>query len=63
MADKMGWTPLHHASLHGHVEVITALLKYKANKYLKDNKNGFIPHDLATNQDCKNALAPWNRKI
>ena len=50
-----GWTPLHVASAHGHVEVITALLAAGADKTIK-NTDGKTPHDEAKNQDCKNAL-------
>ena len=55
LADKRGWTPLHHASRNGQVEVITALLAAGADKTIKD-KDGKTPHDVAKNQDCKNAL-------
>ena len=50
-----GWTPLHDASELGHVEVITALLAAGADKTIK-NKWGKTPHDLAKNQDCRDAL-------
>ena len=50
-----GWTPLHYASHYGHVEVISALLAAGADKTLK-NKLGRTPHDVAKNQDVKNAL-------
>ena len=53
--DGNGFTPLHWASYHGHVEVITALLAAGADKSLK-NSFGRTPHDVAKNQDCKNAL-------
>ena len=53
--DVRGLTPLHQASLNGHVEVITALLAAGADKTMK-NKRGQTPHDVAKNQDCKNAL-------
>ena len=50
-----GWTPLHVASAHGHVEVITALLTAGADTTIKSN-SGRTPVDVAKNQDCKNAL-------
>ena len=50
-----GSTPLHEASENGHVEVITALLAAGADKNIK-NKKGQTPHDVAKNQDWKNAL-------
>ena len=50
-----GNTPLHFASMHGHVEVITALLVAGADKRIKDIY-GRTPHDVAKNQDIKNAL-------
>ena len=53
--DGKGATPLHVASGHGHVEVITALLAAGADKTIK-NEDGDTPHDVANNQDCKNAL-------
>ena len=53
--NEIGWTPLHQASGSGHVEVITALLAAGADKTIKD-KDGETPHDVAKNQDCKNAL-------
>ena len=52
---EYGSTTLHAASENGHVEVITALLAAGADKTIKNNK-GKTPHDLAKNQDCKNAL-------
>ena len=52
---EYGWTPLHRASLYGHVEVITALLAAGADKTIED-EDGDTPHDVADNQDCKNAL-------
>ena len=55
LADKRGWTPLHQASRHGQVEVIAALLAAGADKTIKD-EDGRTPHDVAKNQDCKNAL-------
>ena len=53
--DGIGWTPLHLASENGHVEVITALLAAGADKTIRD-EDGKTPHDVAKNQDCKNAL-------
>ena len=50
-----GSTTLHAASENGHVEVITALLAAGADKTIKSN-TGKTPHDVAKNQDCKNAL-------
>ncbi len=61
--DDWGRTPLHDASRYGHVEVITALLAAGADKTVKTGENGewerrygLTPHDVAKNQDCKNAL-------
>ena len=53
--DRWGETPLHDASRNGHVEVITALLAAGADKTIKD-EDGKTPHDVADNQDCKDAL-------
>ena len=63
--DKWGYTPLHgasgpqtpllRASENGHVEVITALLAAGADKTIED-EDGNTPHDVAWNQDCRNAL-------
>ena len=50
-----GETALYLASRSGHVEVITALLAAGADKTIKD-EDGKTPHDVAKNQDCKNAL-------
>ena len=50
-----GDTALYCATLFGHVEVITALLAAGADKTIK-KWDGKTPHDLAKNQDCKNAL-------
>ena len=50
-----GSTPLHWASKNGHVEVITALLAAGADKTINSN-SGRTPHDVAKNQDIKNAL-------
>ena len=52
---EYGSTTLHAASENGHVEVITALLAAGADKTIKD-EDGKTPHDVAKNQDCKNAL-------
>ena len=55
--EEYGWTPLHQASGNGHVEVITALLAAGADKTVKTTwLFGKTPHDVAKNQDCKNAL-------
>ena len=60
--ETLGSTPLHHASRNGHVEVITALLAAGADKTIKTN-GGKTPHDVAKNQDCKNALgSPTKRQ-
>ena len=53
--DVSGMTPLHKASVFGHVEVITALIAAGADKTIKD-KWGQTPHDLAWKPDCKFAL-------
>merc|ERR1712183_557448 len=53
--DERGWTPLHHASQYGHVEVITALLATGADKTIED-EDGETPHDVVKNQDTWNAL-------
>ena len=50
-----GRTALHLASEFGHAEVITVLLTAGADKRIR-NRNGKTPHNLAKNQDCKNAL-------
>ena len=52
---KDGSTPLHLSSAKDHVEVITALLTAGAGTTIKSN-SGRTPHDVAKNQDCKNAL-------
>ena len=53
--DERRKTPLHLASGKGYVEVITALLAAGGDKTIKD-KGGKTPHDLARNQDIRNAL-------
>ena len=53
--DEYGNTALHFASREGHVEVITTLLAAGADKTIKD-MDGQTPHDVAKNEDCKNAL-------
>ena len=50
-----GYTPLHWASLYGHVGVITALLAAGADKTI-ENKGGRTPYDWAKNQDTEIAL-------
>ena len=52
---QTGQTPLHVASKNGHVEAITALLAAGSDKTI-ENKYGRTPHDVAKNQDCRNAL-------
>jgi len=42
-----GWTPLHHAAMKGHAEVVWELLDKKASVGAKDNE-GKSPLDFAT---------------
>ncbi|XP_033116894.1 ankyrin repeat and sterile alpha motif domain-containing protein 1B-like isoform X2 [Anneissia japonica] len=45
--DASGYTPLHHASLNGHVAVVITLLRYEAMPNIGDNK-GSTPLHLAS---------------
>ena len=54
--DVSGMTPLHKASVFGHVEVITALLAAGADKTIQAGQRYETPYDVAMNQECKNAL-------
>ncbi|CAF88871.1 unnamed protein product, partial [Tetraodon nigroviridis] len=44
--DSTGYTPLHHAALNGHSEVVEALLRNEALTNMADNK-GCYPLHLA----------------
>uniref|UniRef100_A0A8C7JRP1 Ankyrin repeat and sterile alpha motif domain containing 1B n=1 Tax=Oncorhynchus kisutch TaxID=8019 RepID=A0A8C7JRP1_ONCKI len=45
-ADSSGYTPLHHASLNGHRDVVLKLLQFEASTNVADSK-GCIPLHLA----------------
>lgn len=42
LVDQGGWTPLHHASLRGHVGVVKCLLEFKINPNMKGRSAGLF---------------------
>ena len=50
-----GTTPLIEAASSGNLSVVKALIKYKADKYLK-NKDGETAFDLAESQEIQKIL-------
>lgn len=53
--DDDGMTPLHKAASESKIEVVEVLLKYGADKALKD-KHGRTPKDLAKEQKLHQIL-------
>ncbi|XP_070784740.1 ankyrin repeat and sterile alpha motif domain-containing protein 1B isoform X1 [Enoplosus armatus] len=49
--DSSGYTPLHHASLNGHREVVLKLLQFEASTNLADSKGCFPLHLAAWRGD------------
>uniref|UniRef100_A0A3Q2CWP8 Ankyrin repeat and sterile alpha motif domain containing 1B n=1 Tax=Cyprinodon variegatus TaxID=28743 RepID=A0A3Q2CWP8_CYPVA len=49
--DSSGYTPLHHASLNGHRDVVLKLLQYEASTSLADSKGCFPLHLAAWRGD------------
>ncbi|KAM4523761.1 ankyrin repeat and sterile alpha motif domain-containing protein 1B isoform 6-T6 [Fundulus diaphanus] len=49
--DSSGYTPLHHASLNGHRDVVLKLLQYEASANLADSKGCFPLHLAAWRGD------------
>ncbi|KAK1906853.1 Ankyrin repeat and sterile alpha motif domain containing protein 1B [Dissostichus eleginoides] len=49
--DSTGYTPLHHASLNGHREVVLKLLQFEAAANLSDSKGCFPLHLAAWRGD------------
>ncbi|CAL1568551.1 unnamed protein product [Knipowitschia caucasica] len=49
--DSSGYTPLHHASLNGHREVVLRLLQFEASTNLADSKGCFPLHLAAWRGD------------
>ncbi|KAL0963000.1 hypothetical protein UPYG_G00348200 [Umbra pygmaea] len=50
-ADGSGYTPLHHASLNGHRDVVLKLLQYEASTNVADSKGCFPLHLAAWRGD------------
>ncbi|KAF5901663.1 ankyrin repeat and sterile alpha motif domain-containing protein 1B isoform X2 [Clarias magur] len=50
-ADSSGYTPLHHAALNGHREVVLKLLQFEASTNVPDNKGCFPLHLAAWRGD------------
>ncbi|CAF1680892.1 unnamed protein product [Rotaria magnacalcarata] len=50
-----GNTPLHAASMHGHVKVVRFLLRYHASRTIR-NSNGSTAEELASNEETKAAF-------
>ncbi|XP_015207409.1 ankyrin repeat and sterile alpha motif domain-containing protein 1B isoform X2 [Lepisosteus oculatus] len=51
--DSSGYTPLHHASLNGHRDVVLKLLQYEASANIADNKGCFPLHLAAWKGDVE----------
>ncbi|XP_051780586.1 ankyrin repeat and sterile alpha motif domain-containing protein 1B isoform X1 [Erpetoichthys calabaricus] len=51
--DSSGYTPLHHASLNGHRDVVLKLLQYEASTNIADNKGCFPLHLAAWKGDVE----------
>ncbi|TRY57842.1 hypothetical protein DNTS_017642 [Danionella cerebrum] len=49
--DGSGYTPLHHASLNGHRDVVLKLLQFEASTNIADNKGCFPLHLAAWRGD------------
>uniref|UniRef100_A0AAY4D1P1 Ankyrin repeat and sterile alpha motif domain-containing protein 1B n=1 Tax=Denticeps clupeoides TaxID=299321 RepID=A0AAY4D1P1_9TELE len=52
-ADSSGYTPLHHASLNGHRDVVLKLLQYEASTNVADSKGCFPLHLAAWRGDME----------
>ncbi|KAI1888112.1 hypothetical protein AGOR_G00181690 [Albula goreensis] len=52
-ADSSGYTPLHHASLNGHRDVVLKLLQYEASTNVADSKGCFPLHLAAWKGDVE----------
>eukprot|EP00066_Takifugu_rubripes_P022474 XP_011611740.1 PREDICTED: ankyrin repeat and sterile alpha motif domain-containing protein 1B-like [Takifugu rubripes] len=50
--DSSGYTPLHHASLNGHRDVVLKLLQFEAATNVADNKGCFPLHLAAWRGDA-----------
>ncbi|KAJ8007180.1 hypothetical protein DPEC_G00114860 [Dallia pectoralis] len=50
-ADSSGYTPLHHASLNGHRDVVLKLLQFEASTNVADHKGSFPLHLAAWRGD------------
>ncbi|XP_060770267.1 ankyrin repeat and sterile alpha motif domain-containing protein 1B isoform X2 [Neoarius graeffei] len=50
-ADSSGYTPLHHAALNGHRDVVLKLLQFEASTNVPDNKGCFPLHLAAWRGD------------
>uniref|UniRef100_H2U8A0 Ankyrin repeat and sterile alpha motif domain containing 1B n=1 Tax=Takifugu rubripes TaxID=31033 RepID=H2U8A0_TAKRU len=50
--DSSGYTPLHHASLNGHRDVVLKLLQFEASTNVADNKGCFPLHLAAWRGDA-----------
>ncbi|TNM91661.1 hypothetical protein fugu_020041 [Takifugu bimaculatus] len=50
--DSSGYTPLHHASLNGHRDVVLKLLQFEASPNVADNKGCFPLHLAAWRGDA-----------
>jgi len=47
-AHSYGWTPLHHAAVHGHTEACELLLKHDSSIVNLKNRYGATPLNVAT---------------
>jgi ankyrin repeat protein len=54
VADKMGFTALHFAVMHSHLEVAKVLIEHGADVNAKDNENKFTPLHFAVMAHSRN---------
>ncbi|KAG5267575.1 hypothetical protein AALO_G00223250 [Alosa alosa] len=52
-ADSSGYTPLHHAALNGHRDVVLKLLQFEASTNVADSKGCFPLHLAAWRGDME----------
>jgi ankyrin repeat protein len=62
--DYLGWTALHFASFHCHIELAKMLMAWGANLNANTFISFFLPIDVAKNEETKQAIREEsNRRI